>query len=210
MLNPAKLYELYAKLEKAGVEDVPGHTHMLYLVGQTRDNQDSVLDQTLNWSGLIGFIGYPNTEEVFGYPGSDVWTEALIERDRDPRNFRYIYDSFITVGGKRIVHTLSEMQAMVRFAKEKDMRSVAIVAPPFHLMRAFMSAVLAAQIYYPTLRIHPRLGELDWNASVRHSQGKVVGTPASLLVSEITRIFTYQAQGLLPTPEEALAHLDRL
>lgn len=102
------------------------------------------------------------------------------------------------------------MQAMVRFAKEEGMQNVVIVAPQFHLMRAFMSAVVATAVYYPQLRIHPRLGELDWNAPVRHSQGKVIGTPDELLVGEIARIFLYQGRGLLSTPEEALAHLDCL
>lgn len=211
MLNPLKLAELYGRLKIEGVKSFPlPSADMLYLVAQTEDNQDSVLDQTLNWPGPIGFIGYRDTAEAFGYPGSDVWAQALVQRDRDPRNFRYIYDSLVAVGGKQIVHTLSEMQAMVRFAKEEGMQNVVIVAPQFHLMRAFMSAVVATAVYYPQLRIHPRLGELDWNAPVRHSQGKVIGTPDELLVGEIARIFLYQGRGLLSTPEEALAHLDCL
>src|SRR3989344_5254741 len=207
MLNGAKLRELYYRVMAEGARPLPP-ADLMYLVGETRSNQASVLDRAKEFSGPIGIIGYPDTEH-FGYPGSNVWVSELIERDVSSERIALITGSFVEVNDKQIIHTLSEMRALARYAKAQQIRSVIVIAPRFHLLRAFMAGVLAVLEHYPELRLYPALGTpLDWSEASSHSQGTLPGIRADFLVEEKMRIYAYHEQGNLPNPEDVLVYLD--
>lgn len=208
MLNGAKLRELYYRVVEEGASPPPP-ADLMYLVGQTRSNQASVLDRAPEFSGPIGIIGYSDTEH-FGYPGSDVWVPELVKRGVPNERVALVKGSFVEMGDKKIIHTLSEMRALVQHARAHKIRKILVVAPRFHILRAFMSGVLALTEHYPEMRLYPALGRpLDWDERSSHSQGTLVGTRADFLVEETIRIYAYHAQGNLPDPENVLAYLDR-
>lgn len=208
MLNGAKLRELYYRVLAEGASPLP-QADLMYLVGETRSNQASVLDRAPEFSGPVGIIGYPDTEHL-GYPGSNVWIPELIQRGVPQERIVPITGSYVDVGGKQIIHTLSEMGALARHAKEHGMQKIILVAPRFHLLRAFMSGVHALQEYCPELRLYPALGTpLDWDEESSHSQRILRGIRADFMVEETIRIYTYHAQGNLPDQEDVLAYMDR-
>jgi len=208
VLNGAKLRELYYRVV-AEAENSPPEADLMYLVGETRSNQASVLDRALNFSGPIGIIGYPYTEYM-GYPGSDVWVPELSKRGISRERIVSVGGSLIKIDGKETIHTLSEMCALAQHAKMHGIRRVILVAPQFHLLRAFMSGVHALNKVYPELRLYPVLGTpLAWDEESSHSQGALRGIRADFLVEETIRIYTYHAQGNLPDPEDVLSYLDR-
>ena len=209
MLNGAKLRELYYRVIEEAERPLP-KADMMYLVGETRPNQSSVLDRASEFSGLIGIIGYEDTEQRIGYPGSDVWMPELLKRSIPRERIVPIMGSLIQMGDKEIIHTLSEMRAMVRHTKELGIRNIIMVAPRFHILRAFMSGAFALSESFPELRLFPVLGTpLDWNDKSSHSQGSLTGTRADFLVEEMIRIYSYHAQENLPDPEDILAYMDR-
>lgn len=210
MLNETKLRELYYRVMEEGAKSLP-QADLLYLVGQTKSNQESVLDRAVDFSGPIGFIGYLDQEWTGVYPGSDVWTAELIRRGVSQERIVLIKGSLVEVAGKQIVHTGSEMRALVQHAKIHDVRRVIIAAPRFHLLRSFMAAVHSVEEIFPGLEVRPTLGTpLPWEDEASHSQGALHGIRADFMVEETIRIYTYHAQGNLPDPEKVLAYLDRL
>ena len=208
MLNGAKLRELYYRVVAEAERPLP-QADMMYLAGETRSNQASVLDRAPEFQGPIGIIGYLDTER-FGYPGSDVWVPELHKRGVEDEHIALVKGSYVQVGGKEVIHTLSEMCGLVRHAKAHGIRKIILVAPRFHILRASMSGVFALTEHYPELQLYPALGTpLDWDEESCHSQRTLTGIRADFMVEEIIRIYTYHAQGNLPDPEDVLAYLDR-
>lgn len=102
------------------------------------------------------------------------------------------------------------MEALVRYARVRNIKDVVAITPRFHIVRAFMAGVHGLLKDYPELRLHPRLGTpLEWNEAASHSQGTLKGIRADFLVEETIRIYTYHEQGNLPAPEDVLSYLDR-
>lgn len=208
MLNGTKLRELYYRVIEKGERPL-SQADLMYLVGQTRSNQSSVLNRAPEFSGPIGIIGYPDTEH-FGYPGSNVWVPELHKRGVSDEHIVLVTGSFVDMGGKEVIHTLSEMRALMRYARANALQTVLLVAPRFHIVRAFMSGVLALTEHYPELRLYPVLGTpLNWGEESSHSQGVLKGIRADFLVEEIIRIYAYHGQGNLPDPESVLTYMDR-
>jgi hypothetical protein len=58
---------------------------------------------------------------------------------------------------------------LIRFARRQGYGSLHVVAPPFHQLRAFMTAVTVARKEYPELLIYSYPGvALSWQAEVAH------------------------------------------
>jgi len=208
VFNAATLEKLFHAVIAAG-RNPPLDADMTYLVGQTSDNESSVLDAARKFRGPIGFIGYDDVRQVCGFPGFSAWKDALANRSIGANRVVGILGSFVEVAGRRTIHTLSELEAVARYAGHKGLRRVVIVAPHWHLLRSFMSVVLPARRYCPDAHFYPALGApLPWGEEVAHSQGRVRGTRADFMFTETVRIFTYQEQGNLPSAEEALAYLE--
>lgn len=94
-----------------------------------------------------------------------------------------------------MIHTLIEAELAVRHAKAQGWRSLVVVAPPFHLPRAALTAASVAYREAPELRVLPFPGApLPWEAQAVHSQG-MVGTRLEFLDAELARIERYTAKG---------------
>eukprot|EP00747_Dinoflagellata_sp_TGD_P072138 gnl/TRDRNA2_/TRDRNA2_157350_c0_seq5.p1 gnl/TRDRNA2_/TRDRNA2_157350_c0~~gnl/TRDRNA2_/TRDRNA2_157350_c0_seq5.p1 ORF type:complete len:103 (+),score=21.96 gnl/TRDRNA2_/TRDRNA2_157350_c0_seq5:51-359(+) len=89
---------------------------------------------------------------------------------------------------------------------KKRWKSLIVVAPPFHLPRAAMTAASVAKKEHPSLRIYPFAGApLLWEEQAGHSQG-MLGTRLEFLDSELARIELYTSKGDI-APCEELAEL---
>lgn len=108
------------------------------------------------------------------------------------------------------LNTLIESQALIAHAKAHALRSLVVVAPPFHQLRAFMTAVTVALRQYPSLAIYSFPGAaLSWTRETTHSQGALTASRRQLIAEEFARIRTYQQKGDLAGFQEILAYLDR-
>ena len=179
--------------------------NMAYLFSETDDNRFSVFlgVRNLLWVGLTQNVAIPDNYTNPGYSGFAEWYRALrLEGIPDTAG---IFP--LTVSGN--LNTFSEAQALVRYARDHMFTNVCIVAPPFHMPRAFMSAISVAVREYPELKIYSKPGYVSdwWHEVVKHSQGIVSGTRAELIVSEQERIARYQEKGDLLSFVEIFRYL---
>lgn len=94
-----------------------------------------------------------------------------------------------------MIHTLNESRTVVQHAKAKGWRSLAVLAPSFHLPRAAMTLASEVLRQYPDLRLHPFVGDsLPWQEEAQHSQG-MVGYRSDFIRSELDRIVRYTKNG---------------
>jgi hypothetical protein len=178
-----------------------------YLFGQTVDNQTSVfrtgvdLIQRQQARRLL----IADSVSRSGYPGFAAWYQALMDLGLKTDKIRGVPTHSFP-----ILHTLTEATALVRYAKAEKMRTIFVVAAPFHQLRAFMTTVTVALQKFPELRIYNRPGQaLPWHETVRHSQGSLECQRSELIYSELERIERYQVKGDLASPEQILAYLSQ-
>ncbi len=108
------------------------------------------------------------------------------------------------------LNTRSESQALIRGAKVSGWKHIYITAPPFHQLRAFITAVSVALKEYPGLAIYNRVGKtMDWGEEIRHSQGESVGTRIGHIQKELKRIDYYHERGHLAPLDEVLKYLEK-
>lgn len=201
---------------EAGIElsirvlcDAPpaGRLDGAYLFGQTPDNQESVFHtaQRLYRHSQANRLLIPDVGALSGYPGIDVWRQAL---DEDHAYAGTIEG--VDIGRTDIMHTRIEAEALVRHAQAEGYASLYIVSAPFHQLRAFMTAVTVALEEAPSLRLYSAPGgPLPWKARVTHSQGTLTETRADLIGHEWERIVRYQKKGDLGSISDVLDYLDR-
>lgn len=180
-----------------------------YLFGQTKFNQDSVLNAAANlYKKLRGniFISamggpplFPPDGKFPMYEGFEVWSKEL--------QFRMIPAANVfPVEPLPKPNSFTEAQGIVRLAKDRRWPSIYIVAPPFHLVRCFISVVTVALQEYPGLKVYNKVGEtLNWNEEGIHSQGTLQGTRKDFIDSEWDRIEKYMN---LISPKQALEFLE--
>eukprot|EP00933_Yihiella_yeosuensis_P027037 TRINITY_DN20971_c0_g3_i1.p1 TRINITY_DN20971_c0_g3~~TRINITY_DN20971_c0_g3_i1.p1 ORF type:complete len:252 (-),score=48.16 TRINITY_DN20971_c0_g3_i1:128-883(-) len=139
-------------------------------------------------------IGIPN-----GYGGATTLLASLNEANVPMSQVDLVPYDHET---HRMVHTLVEAQCAVRHAKKKGWKSLLVVAPPFHLLRASMTTASVAAREAPDLSIHAFAGcPLAWEETAVHSQG-MVGTRHEIFDSEMMRIERYTEKGdILPWAE---------
>lgn len=146
----------------------PSFVHGIYVFIETEDNWGS------SFRAASDLIKKNAAAEVFsvyhkklkGSPGYEKWKDKL-ERYVGFGRVRYI-----ELNDLRGVNTLSESVALVRFAYETKRKSFYLVAPPFHMLRAFMTAASIAINHRSEINFFAYPGaQQDLNQSVRHSQG---------------------------------------
>ncbi len=177
-----------------------------FLFGQTEDNQESVLTAAVQLlsARLTPRVLFVQTGPLSGFPGFEAWQQKL-----QMAGIRNEQIEGIAGIDSPILHTLIEAEAMVRFAKEKGYQTLYIVSPPFHQVRAFMTAVTAALREFPELTLYSHPGvALPWQETVVHSQGSTWGTRSDLIHGELVRITKYHQQDDLASVEEVLAYLN--
>ena len=106
-------------------------------------------------------------KKLAGSPGYFKWKEKL-ERFVGFGRVRYI-----RLDNLRGFNTLSESVALVEFAHENEINSFYLVAPPFHMLRTFMTAASVAIRNGSEINFFACPGApQDLNQNVLHSQGK--------------------------------------
>ncbi|MBI4438387.1 hypothetical protein HY640_00475 [Candidatus Woesearchaeota archaeon] len=197
-----ELAEVYRRLPT----ELPRHVDAVHLVANTRDNEASLFEraQELYVRGFSERFLIVGGVEANGFPGYDNWSAVLSS---------YISSDVIypvPIDRRDKVNTHSESVALMRYAREQGFSSVCMVAAPFHLLRAFYTAVsvmLDAEKGYPGLVFYACAGtHLDWGAEALHSQGTVRATRSALLGREIANIKAYQVNSAPPplAPERAV------
>jgi hypothetical protein len=177
------------------------------LYSQTIDNQNSVIFAAKNIldNKLAKKILFIKSEPISGYPGFSAWKSEL--------NKLGIQSSEIVgvpLMENNSLNTLTESQAIIRYALQKKIRSLYVVSSPFHQLRAFMTLVTVALHEYPDLLIFSYTGiALPWSAEVAHSQGALLGTRKDIIKAEYERIEKYKQKGDLSSGIEILEYLNK-
>lgn len=200
------LVELWTRVFN-DVEPPGGKTDAIFLVSQTPDNQDSVIEKGLAlWSkGKSNFIALLDCRLGHGYPGFAVWQKELLNREWQVRQrlvrIKLSYDI--------PANTYTEAQALVAHAKEVGWKTLYLVAHPLHQDRAFRTVVKVLLRDYPTLCVYNQVGKSQsWHQVVRHSQGVLETKRRQLIHTELDRAFIYEEKGDIASPEQAFAYLD--
>lgn len=178
-----------------------------YLYCTTVDNQRSVFQTaaTLISHGMVSQVYILEATAMGGYPGVDAFRIRL-------REFGLTAEQIngVPAGAVTSINTLIESEAWVRFAKAQGLCSLVVVSPPFHQLRAFMTAVTVAIREYPELSVYSCPGEaMPWMDAVVHSQGTLQAPRWQLIQEELRRIHQYQRKGDLARFEDVLAYLNR-
>ena len=178
----------------------------VFLFSQTKDNQASVFKVgcDLVRSSSANVLLMMEAPALCGFPGFSAWKKELCDLG---------IPSHQIIGVETVeqtLNTLIEATALVQMAKKKGYQSVFVVAPPFHQLRAFMTAVTATLREYPTLHVYSKPGAaLPWFETVYHSQGSSSGKRTDMIYGELDRIGRYQKKGDLATFEDVLYYLDK-
>jgi hypothetical protein len=203
----SRLIKLYDVLQKVA-RSPPQIAELMYLFGETPDNQESSFGAALRFDGPIGFPGEDSSAS--GYPGFTTWKDALIGRGLQGERIVSIPGVFIRTNnaGELIADTGDDARAVVAFARVHGLHDIVIVAPEFHLLRCFMTTVKEVHEVYPELRVHPAFGDpLPWEARAVHSQRKLTGTRLDLMVYEICKLESYLKHGFIASPEDCLSYI---
>ncbi len=208
MHNLGELIDLYQSVIRAA-QNPPRDCELTYLIGQTRDNQASVLNRAATLPGLIAVPGFEELESTCDFAGAKAWQAALKIRRVAPDRIVSLPGTLVSVGEAMSFNAYSEQIDLVCYAKEKGYTKVAFVAPYWQVLRSFMGAVAACSLHYKKLRVYPILGaSLPWDEKAKHSQGKLVGARVDFMFTETARIFEYHKKGDLPSASDALIYLD--
>jgi hypothetical protein len=178
-----------------------------YLYCTTVDNQASVFQtaRSLISHSAASRIYLLEANALSGYPGAMQCRKQLNEFGLPQEKI-----ASIPIEGAKSLNTLIESKALIRFFKDQGLRSLVVVSPPFHQLRAFMTAVTVALKWYPALSIYSCPGAtLPWLDPVAHSQGTLTAQRRQLIQEELIRIHTYQKKGDLAGFESVLSYLNR-
>ena len=208
MQNPKALYQLMPRIFGAAAKP-PFNPEMVYPFGQREVNEASVLDAAARFSCPIAIAGEDNTAK-FGFPGFTAWKQSLAERG--VRGYRIIaFPGTFKPDAKGDMRgsTFTEMTALVPFLKKMGVRSLVALAPEWHILRCYMTAVGVAVQEYPELKIYPAFGDpLPWDEDSEHSQGTTLGKRWWFLITETARLWEYEGRGV-PRFEVVLDYMDR-
>jgi hypothetical protein len=177
-----------------------------YLYAQTTANSDSVIQSGADvWHrGEAACLLVIEATAGKGYDGFKVWKKRLSELSVPESCIKKISL------GDREHNTLTEALALVQHARQNAFKAIYIIAPPFHLPRAFMTTVRAASHILPPLQIYSIVGATEpWNESVVHSQGILRARRYELIGEELLRIDRYQHKKNISSFAETKDYLDR-
>ena len=177
------------------------------LYSQTKDNQNSVLfaAQHILDNKLAKKILFIKSDPVSGYPGFPAWKNELHKLGVQSNAI-----AGVPLMDTQSLNTLTESQAIIRYALQEKIRSLYVVAAPFHQLRAFMTLASEALHDYPDLLIFSYAGvSLPWSATVTHSQGAISGPRKDFIKEEFERIERYKQKGDLCSETEIIKYLNR-
>lgn len=194
-----------------------GPLSLAYIYSNTKDNEDSIFLKAIELVEQRGVkkLGIGEGDLGHGYEGFDhsvARLRSLGFMDQVP------IEKFDVKGN---VNTGSEALLLAEYIKgmqaDKATRGdVGVIAPPFHLVRAFITTVTAVLFEESRTnsdqktRVYAIPGvSLSWMQQVAHSQGTLVRKRAELLEDELRRLEIYRTKGILKmvSAERALGYL---
>jgi hypothetical protein len=176
-----------------------------YLFGQTVDNQLSVFETGVDLvrQRQAKQVLIPDSAPQCGYPGFQAWHQALSASGLGEGDV-----VGIPIAPCSSLNTLTEAEALVRYAVSNGMTRIFVVATPFHQLRAFITTVSVVSREFPALRVYNRVGTaLPWNQTVLHSQGVLQCTRSELIHTEMARIERYRREGNLVSQDQVFSYL---
>lgn len=196
--------ELFAYTVQVLDDDQPQRADAIYLYGETDDNRMPVID-----TGLLVAKLHPGAailiaggSERSGYAGSESWRSELIGRGLAPGRIEVVPPP-----QESILHTRNESQAMLAHCSAREYVELILVAPTFHLPRAFLTVLSVLRQERHAQRIYAHAAQSrPWSREVIHSQGVLRALRRDLLASEYERIIRYRESGDLLKPRDALAY----
>lgn len=174
----------------------------MYLFGETSDNEASSFLRASNELIVERGVWISGGSDIAGYPGAPQWIEQL-QLVGVPRSIIEV----IPLNGPP--NTKTEADALVQYAVEQECKTFAIIAPPFHQLRCFLTVLGSMKTMgRMDLQVYNWVGaSLDWQEPARHSQGSLKDVRENLIGHEFERIIRYTEKGDLATVDEALAYL---
>lgn len=185
---------MYELLHRVLHDTPPQPVDLVYLYGQSPDNECSVLERGAELVALekaaekVAIFGM---EKGYGYNGGDDWQQKLLTRGIDKEKIIKIPP----VQSAFPPCTDFEADALIAFIKSKFDASepaFGICASPLHQARAFVSTVSAmtrANYFFKFFNI---VGErVNWMTKILHSQGTEKGTRKDLLRAELAKLNDY-------------------
>ncbi|MEM9807865.1 MAG: YdcF family protein [Cyanobacteria bacterium P01_D01_bin.56] len=198
------MFESEELLHRVFCDPLPECCDAAYIFGQTPDNELSIFQraQSLVENRQTLAIWIPGTDAMSGYSGQKAWCDRMAA---------YIPIGLIQpvpTAPTTSLNTLIEAQAIVRYAKAQRVKSLLVVATPFHQQRAVMTTITVLLAEYPDLQVYSAPGvATDWQATVVHSQGTLQGKCYELIYGEQERIDKYEKKGDLASREIILEYL---
>lgn len=197
------MFESEELLHRVFCDPLPECCDAAYIFGQTPDNELSIFHRAQNLleNRQTLAIWIPGTEAMSGYPGKREWCDRIAV---------YVPIELVQsvpTAPTTSLNTLIEAQATVRYAKTEGVKSLLVVATPFHQQRAMMTIITVALAEYPALQVYSAPGvATDWQATVVHSQGTLQGKCYELIYGEQERIDKYGKKGDLASREVVLEY----
>ncbi|MFZ2555381.1 MAG: hypothetical protein WAZ27_02740 [Minisyncoccia bacterium] len=186
-----------------------GPFRMAFIYANTIDNEGCNFLRAIELenAGAINSLGVSEGSLGFGYEGFAHSLERL--RYLGWRDTVPIVK--IDVGGQ--VNTGTEAQKLVEYIDQHFAvgDDLAVIAPHFHIERAFTTTVTALKRNNVSVRAYAVPGApLNWTQVAKHSLGIVEGKRADLLKGELQRREKYRALecGSMATAQDVIDYLD--
>jgi hypothetical protein len=182
---------------------------IIYLYGQTADHQESVLRKgelqiRQNRAMRIGICAL---DGLVLYPGGSAWRLELINRGIDPKIIVPIEQE---INSSFPPSTDLEAISLVRAAVKYGWKTIFIVSPPAHQVRAFCSTVSAMTREAADLTIYSVVGEtVDWKKTMTLSQNLPIGSDYQHLRGEYGKIIRYFEKGDMISGRQILDYLNK-
>lgn len=174
----------------------------IYLFGQTTSNQSSAFSaaQESNAKNILILDTLPRS----GYPGFASWKSELIYLGIAENRIHPV-----SMDDAKLLNSRTESIALVEYAKTNNIHTLEIIAPPFHQLRALMTAITIVLEMNADIAVYSRPGKpIPWTETAVHSQGKLNAPRSRLIHEELIRIETYQKKGDLASTDDVLTYLN--
>lgn len=183
-----------------------GPFKMAFIYSNTPDNEDSSFLRAIELAnaGATESVGTSEGERGRGYEGFDHSVKRL-------RALGLQHVSVLKFDSGGNVNTGSEAHKLAEYARTIAGGDIAVIAPPFHIVRVFMTTVTALKRNDVTARVYAVPGTpLPWLQKATHSQGTLVRLRSELLNDELERLEKYRATefGSMLSAKEVIEYLD--
>ncbi len=179
------------------------HADAVLIYSQTEDNQEAVFLKAheLIQEGLVKCVAFATGGKLLGGPS---WNPI--------RKLLQFFSNGELVPVEitaELMHTHTEAEAFIAYAKAHRWKKVYATAADFHQPRAFTNTVSIVLRDYPALRVFSAPGiHLPWMEEVAHSQKTVRDLRYKLFTGEYKRLNDYCDKGDLVSAQKVLDYLN--